>query len=217
MVVGCIALKNVGDVKDVFNDNDHPGIYAAFIIALGALVTIIAFFGCCGAIRESQCLLNMYSLCLLVIVVLQVLLAIFVFVYNDDIQQAAFRGWDRLWQGRQVASINQQTIDQIQRAIHCCGNNNPVDYGAIPPASCCSTDASQCNFLYAYQVGCRPQIRSLIQNSSLWIAYMSIAMAIVEVIKLNFCLSRTKTLYFYSSLALSSVAALVRAFATAPG
>lgn len=48
MVVGAIGLKKVGDVKDVFRDSDHPGIYAAFIIALGALVFIIAFFGCCG-------------------------------------------------------------------------------------------------------------------------------------------------------------------------
>lgn len=123
----------------------------------------------------------MYALCLLVIVVLQVLLAIFVFVYNNDIQEAAYRGWDRLWAGRQVADINQKTIDQIQRAIQCCGNYAPIDYGAIPPASCCSTDADQCNFLYSYQTGCRPQINYMIKNSSQWIAYMSIAMAIVEV------------------------------------
>jgi hypothetical protein len=41
-------LKKIGDVKDLFKDSDHPGIYAAFIIALGVLVFVIAFFGCCG-------------------------------------------------------------------------------------------------------------------------------------------------------------------------
>lgn len=29
------------------------------IIALGAIIMVIGFFGCCGAIRESQCLLSM--------------------------------------------------------------------------------------------------------------------------------------------------------------
>lgn len=54
MAVGGIALKKVGDVKHVFEDGDHPGFFPAAIIALGALVFIIAFFGCCGAIRESR-------------------------------------------------------------------------------------------------------------------------------------------------------------------
>jgi CD63 antigen len=54
MAVGGVALKKVGDVKHVFDDGDHPGFFPAAIIALGALVFIIAFFGCCGAIRESR-------------------------------------------------------------------------------------------------------------------------------------------------------------------
>lgn len=54
MAVGGIALKKIGDVKHVFDDGDHPGFFPAAIIALGALVFIIAFFGCCGAIRESR-------------------------------------------------------------------------------------------------------------------------------------------------------------------
>lgn len=45
IAVGGIALKKVGDVKGVFEENDHPGIFAASIIALGALVFVIAFFG----------------------------------------------------------------------------------------------------------------------------------------------------------------------------
>lgn len=54
MAVGGIALKKVGDVQHVFEDGDHPGFFPAALIALGALVFVIAFFGCCGAIRESR-------------------------------------------------------------------------------------------------------------------------------------------------------------------
>jgi Tetraspanin family len=123
----------------------------------------------------------MYALCLLIIIVLQVLLAIFVFVYNNDIQTAANQGWDRLWAGRQIADINQRTIDQIQRQIQCCGSLGPIDYGLALPASCCSPDASACNPIFSYQTGCRSQIKGLVQNSAQWIAYLSIAMAIIEV------------------------------------
>lgn len=191
MVVGGIALKKVGDVKDLFKDTDHPGLYAAFVIAIGAVVFVIAFFGCCGAIRESQCLLNMYSLCLIILVVCQVLIAVFVLVYNRDIQAAAFQGWDRLWAGRQVADINQKTIDQIQRQLQCCGSELPLDYGAIPPASCCSPDAQACNFIYAYQKGCKPTIQQLVHDYAQYIAYLSIIMAVVELVGVIFgcCLS----------------------------
>lgn len=129
--------------------------------------------------------MNLYALCLIVIVVLQVLLAIFVFVYNQDVQNAANRGWDRIWSGRTFNnrdSINQRVIDEIQTNIECCGSLSPLDYGpqAIP-ASCCQRDAEYCNTITAYKTGCRTQIQYYIQNSSQWIAYLSIAMAIVEV------------------------------------
>jgi CD63 antigen len=181
VVIGAIALKKVGDVEHIFKDGDHPGIFPAFVIALGALVFVIAFFGCCGAIRESQCLLNLYSLCLLAMVVLQVVLAIFVFVYNDDIQEGAGKGWDRLWVGRQTSNLNVQAIDQIQRNLRCCGNFGPLDYGTSIPGSCCDAEASLCNTLTAYQSGCKTQIKNVITNSAKWIAYFSIALALVEV------------------------------------
>lgn len=129
----------------------------------------------------SECLLNLYSLCLLAVVVLQVLLAIFVFVYNQDIQQAAFKGWDRLWAGRQVSTLNSQAVDQIQRTIECCGSSTFLDYGIQVPSSCCPADAQTCNQLTCYKTGCKTQIKNVVQNSASWIAYLSIAMAIIEV------------------------------------
>lgn len=128
--------------------------------------------------------MNLYSLSLLAIVVLQVLLAIFVFVYNQDIQLAAYKGWDRLWAGR-TNELNRQTIDGIQRTIECCGSNTFLDYIGAVPASCCPPEAQICNQLSTYRVGCKSQIKAAVHDYASWIAYLSIAMAIVEV-KRNF-------------------------------
>jgi CD63 antigen len=191
MAVGGVALKKIGDVKHVFEDGDHPGFFPAAIIALGALVFVIAFFGCCGAIRESQCLLNLYSLCLLAVIVLQIILAVFVLVYNHDIQVAAFKGWDRLWAGRDVSELNRRAIDQVQRTIECCGSNSFLDWLNQAPASCCPSDSGSCTTFTMYKTGCKQQIKTVIQNSASWIAYLSIAMAIVELVGVVFgcCLS----------------------------
>ncbi|XP_070504037.1 23 kDa integral membrane protein-like isoform X2 [Chironomus tepperi] len=190
VAVGGIALKKIGDVKDVFENSDHPGIYSAFIIALGALVFVVAFFGCMGSLRESQCLLNLYALCLLTVIVLQVLLAIFVFVYNTDIQIAAVKGWDRLWIGKENP-LNTQTINQIQKTIECCGSSAPHDYGTTFPKSCCPQTADICTTQLTFKIGCKQQIKETIENSSSLIAYMSIAMAVFELIAVVFscCLS----------------------------
>lgn len=236
MAVGGIALKKVGDVKHVFEDGDHPGFFPAAIIALGALVFVIAFFGCCGAIRESrklnlspnslgnnetpfaECLLNLYSLCLLAVIVLQIILAVFVLVYNHDIQVAAFKGWDRLWAGRDVSELNRKAIDQVQRTIECCGSNSFLDWLNQVPVSCCPSDATSCTTFTMYKTGCKQQIKTVIQNSASWIAYLSIAMAIIEVRrKFNVCPTISHFCLSFSSSALSSVAASARTFATAPG
>lgn len=36
-----------------------PGVY--ILIGAGSLVMLVGFFGCCGAVRESQCLLGSVS------------------------------------------------------------------------------------------------------------------------------------------------------------
>jgi hypothetical protein len=115
------------------------------------------------------------------IIVLQVLLAIFVFVYNKDIQQAAFKGWDRLWSGRIQSEINVKVINEIQKNMECCGSNSFLDYGINVPRSCCNPDVEFCSQLTSYRTGCRNQIRNYFENYSSWIAILSIAMAIVEV------------------------------------
>lgn len=129
----------------------------------------------------SECLLNLYSLCLLAVIVLQIILAVFVLVYNHDIQVAAFKGWDRLWAGRDVSELNRRAIDQVQRTIECCGSNSFLDWLNQAPASCCPSDSGSCTTFTMYKTGCKQQIKTVIQNSASWIAYLSIAMAIVEV------------------------------------
>ena len=40
-----------------------------FIIILGAIIFVVAFFGCCGAIKENKCLMYTYGFLLFVILI----------------------------------------------------------------------------------------------------------------------------------------------------
>lgn len=92
-----------------------------------------------------------------------------------------FKGWDKLWSGR-TSKLNEQTIDQIQKSIECCGSSTFLDYGLSIPPSCCPPNTDSCNQLFAYRVGCKDQIKNVVQNSATMISYFSIVMAVAEVI-----------------------------------
>ncbi|CAB1330399.1 unnamed protein product, partial [Coregonus sp. 'balchen'] len=46
---------------------------------------LVGFFGCCGAVRESQCLLGLFFACLLIIFGAEVAAGVFGFLNKDKI------------------------------------------------------------------------------------------------------------------------------------
>uniref|UniRef100_A0A672TCR9 CD81 protein-like n=1 Tax=Sinocyclocheilus grahami TaxID=75366 RepID=A0A672TCR9_SINGR len=64
-------------------DTFFIGVY--ILIAAGGLVMLVGFFGCCGAVRESQCLLGLFFACLLVIFGAEVAAGVFGFLSRDEI------------------------------------------------------------------------------------------------------------------------------------
>ncbi|XP_030624139.1 CD9 antigen [Chanos chanos] len=61
----------------------YIGVY--ILIATGGLVMLVGFFGCCGAVRESQCLLGSFFACLLIIFGAEVAAGVFGFLNKGKI------------------------------------------------------------------------------------------------------------------------------------
>nr|KAF6291948.1 tetraspanin 2 [Myotis myotis] len=57
------------------------GLYV--LVGAGALMMAVGFFGCCGAMRESQCVLGSFFTCLLVIFAAEVTTGVFAFIGKD--------------------------------------------------------------------------------------------------------------------------------------
>lgn len=58
---GCLPafLFTIASLHVSDNFPVSPGVY--ILIGAGSLVMLVGFFGCCGAVRESQCLLGSVS------------------------------------------------------------------------------------------------------------------------------------------------------------
>ena len=58
--VGIYVHLKIGDYVDLSSVKYVTG--SIIIITVGAVIGIIAFFGCCGAMKENRCLLGTVSL-----------------------------------------------------------------------------------------------------------------------------------------------------------
>uniref|UniRef100_H3DC29 Tetraspanin 2b n=1 Tax=Tetraodon nigroviridis TaxID=99883 RepID=H3DC29_TETNG len=74
-----VSLLNGDKAPDTF----FIGVY--ILIGAGSLVMLVGFFGCCGAVRESQCLLGSFFACLLIIFGAEVAAGVFGFLNKDKI------------------------------------------------------------------------------------------------------------------------------------
>ena len=57
IVSGSFPLMKIEGIRDVLPE-ENPAMVPILVIVLGSIVFTISFFGCCGAIRESQCMVS---------------------------------------------------------------------------------------------------------------------------------------------------------------
>lgn len=86
------------------------------LIVLGCIIFVISFFGCCGAIRESQCMVTTYAIFLLLLVVGMIVCASLVFIYKEDVLREAQRAYDTFFDNRHEPA-NGRALDNLQRAV----------------------------------------------------------------------------------------------------
>lgn len=58
---------------------------AIFLIVVGVIVFIIAFFGCCGAVKENYCMILTFSILLVVIFIFEISAGIAAYVLRDRV------------------------------------------------------------------------------------------------------------------------------------
>ncbi|XP_060810785.1 CD63 antigen isoform X1 [Amyelois transitella] len=188
--IGVAFLLKWNTVTDLLHGmNVGPWLF----IIIGAIMFFIAFFGCCGAIRESHCMVVTYAIFLLVIIILQVVLAVLLFVYGGSIKNEMEHTIDTMFKNRGENEASVKVFESIEKQFQCCGARGKSDYGVLStPKSCCNENESMLNTDYlctSYNhEGCANKLGALYEKWNKPIAAIAIGVACVEVIGALFAL-----------------------------
>lgn len=182
--------------KDVFG-------VSVLLIVVGVFVAAITFFGCCGAIRESRCMLLTFAGLLCLIFVMEFAAGIAAFVYRDDIAAEAEKQLDKSMKEYNATNPNDVTKewDTMQKNLHCCGAHNYTDWythSIIPngsvPISCCMNISVNCGDDKAkqtsptgiYQQGCVKKLSEEISSKAVIIGGIGIGIAFIQILGIIF-------------------------------
>ncbi|XP_043097315.1 tetraspanin-2a [Puntigrus tetrazona] len=110
------------DTDKLLAENDAPEhffIAVYILIGAGGVMMLVGFFGCFGAVRESQCLLGSFFACLLVIFGAEVAAGVFGFLHKDKIVQDVQNYYQSSFESSNttVGSIYHSVLD-------CCGSES---------------------------------------------------------------------------------------------
>lgn len=163
------------------------GLAPILSIVIGAIVFITASLGCCGAVKESTCMLTTYAIILLTIFIIQVAIGIYAFLQikdPNDYRRIIRKGLQDTFDHRYDNHEANETIQLTQRWLKCCGVDGPDDWNARVPPSCCENTQRDCSSVSPalHHDGCANAMFNFLQSGSKVVGGAAIGIALIEVI-----------------------------------
>uniref|UniRef100_A0A3Q0T1N7 Tetraspanin n=1 Tax=Amphilophus citrinellus TaxID=61819 RepID=A0A3Q0T1N7_AMPCI len=118
--------------KGLFEGPESPyvfytGVY--ILIGAGALMMVVGFLGCCGAIRESPCMLGLFFFFLLIIFAIEVAAGIWGFSNQSKVVNDITTFYIQTYNNYKSTRDERlkETLRVIQTELNCCGPSGKVE------------------------------------------------------------------------------------------
>lgn len=132
--------------KGLFEGEDAPYVFYAgvyILIGAGALMMVVGFLGCCGAIQESPCMLGLFFFFLLIIFAIEVAAGIWGFSNQSKVVLDITTFYRQTY--NKFTTTEDQRLKETLKVIHtglnCCGPTGSVVEAAKD--TCASGDRLQ--------------------------------------------------------------------------
>ncbi|XP_013862691.1 CD81 molecule a [Austrofundulus limnaeus] len=98
------------------------------LIAVGAVMMVVGFLGCYGAIQESQCLLGTFFVCLVILFACEVAAGIWGYMNRETVSQEMKKFYDSVYDNALLNDLQQEKKSAVAHAVkvfhetlNCCG------------------------------------------------------------------------------------------------
>ncbi|KAK7161054.1 hypothetical protein R3I94_003893 [Phoxinus phoxinus] len=165
------------------------------LIGVGAFLALMGFLGCCGAMKESKCMLLSFFVIVLIIFLIEVAAGIVLIVFEplfekflDEIGESVTKSIKGNYgSDAGFTSVWNSTMSELK----CCGYNNYTDFMDSPfvsttslyPDTCC-TNSTICNANAADRErikGCFQALEQLLKDNAVLLAGVALGIAALEI------------------------------------
>ncbi|XP_063216155.1 CD63 antigen-like [Bacillus rossius redtenbacheri] len=202
-----LAILVVGAViQDAFSDytNFVQGqlfVAPVILIVVGIIVFVVAFFGCCGALKENHCMIVTFAVLLLAIFVLELAGGITGYLLKDDVKDLLGKSLNETALHYETNKDYKNSWDIMQTDLKCCGIVEPSDWNNILknatefPRSCCQNmpTSEHCSVELASPTGCLSALQKFFVHYAYVLGGMGIGIGLVQLIGVVFacCLAKS--------------------------
>uniref|UniRef100_A0A9L0J3D1 Tetraspanin n=1 Tax=Equus asinus TaxID=9793 RepID=A0A9L0J3D1_EQUAS len=181
-------------------DSDaNPYVAVNILIAVGAVIMVLGFLGCCGAMKESRCMLLLFFIGLLLILLLQVAAGILGAAFKSQTQrilnETLYDNVKLLSTADESGKSFQEALSEFQEEFKCCGLvNGAADWGSnfqqhYKSCECTDTSGSSCTTYdnkSVYKQPCISLIKDLVAKHILVVIGIAFGLAVIEILGLVF-------------------------------
>ncbi|XP_042258574.1 tetraspanin-8-like [Thunnus maccoyii] len=190
-VSGCIILgvsiylKVSKDGNRITNES-LPGI--DLMIAIGVIIMLLGFLGCCGAIRENRCMLLLFFISLLVIFILLLAAGILGAVGEKKVKDWVKERLEKLTPLSKQTDDVKKDLENLQQNLKCCGLvNGASDWDVVPNSCRCNATDTDCKS-GVYSTPCATQIIRLMEKHMEVVVGIAFAIAILLIAGMVFAM-----------------------------
>lgn len=125
---------------------------AVLIVIIGSVILLVAGIGCCGAWKDSKCLLGVFFISMILICALVVAVVVLLYAYPGKLRTYFDSAFKKMIEDDDETS--KKIVHSFEDTFECCGNNGIQDYAGKTPPKICTT----------HPKGCADKLRELISS-----------------------------------------------------
>ncbi|XP_029010074.1 CD81 antigen-like isoform X2 [Betta splendens] len=159
------------------------------LIAVGAVMMLVGFLGCYGAIQESQCLLGTFFFFLVILFACEVAAAIWGFMNRDTISKELINFYDSAYikavdvSGSPSKDAGVNVLKVFHKTLDCCGKeNNAVIFTQVAGTLCPGKTTTD----FLPSENCHRKLSDLFSEKLHLIGLAALAVAVIMIFEMIF-------------------------------